>query len=148
MISGPLSQIPNLRQIIEAYVEMQRANLVSMVTDEFGDSSLIDEQLQSFLKRMIHHADQKFIAAPTFLGVAGTKLFRDEIWGRLRFPFKADYVEYKRTGVFDFPQSHWRHRIQNLIMLLLSRSLKFRKQVNKRMKDEMIKPFQKVLKNK
>lgn len=148
IISGPLSHVPNLRQIVEAYVEMQRANLVGMVTDEFGDSSLLDEQLHSFLHRMINYADQKFIAAPTFLGIAGTKLFRDEIWGRLRFPFRADYVEYKRTGVFDFPQNHWHYRIQNSIMLLLSRSFEFRKQVNKRMKDEMIKPFQKVLKNK
>ena len=124
---------------------MQRANLVDMVTDEFGDSSQIDEMLQSFSKRIFYHANRKFIGAPTFLGVAATKLFRDEMWGRLRFPFRADYMEYKRSGVFDFPQKNWKSRIQNSIMLFLSGSPKFRIEVNKRMKDEMIKPFQKFL---
>lgn len=109
IISGPLSQVPNVRQILEAYIEMRQAN-------------------------------QNFSATPTFLGLAGTKLFRDEIWGRLRFPFRADYMEYKRGGVFDFPQQYWKVRIKNAIMLLLSRYAKFRIEVNKRMKDEMIKP--------
>lgn len=131
IISGPLSQVPNLRQIVEAYCEMQRANLVDMVTDEFGDSSQIDEMLQSFSKRIVYHVNRKFIGAPTFLGVAATKLFRDEMWGRLRFPFRADYMEYKRSGVFDFPQKNWKSRIQNSIMLFLSGSPKFRIEVNK-----------------
>jgi len=39
IISGPLSQIPNLRQILEAYVEMQQANPAGFVTDESGDPS-------------------------------------------------------------------------------------------------------------
>ncbi len=33
IISGPLSQVPNLRQILEAYVEIQHANLVDFITD-------------------------------------------------------------------------------------------------------------------
>ena len=146
IISGPLSQMPNLRQIFEAYFQVQRANLIDIITDEFGDSSQIDEMLNSFANRIARHASLKFIGAPTFLGVAGTNLFRDEIWGRLRFPFRADFLEYKRLGVFHFPQKNWKSRIQNSIMLFLSRSLKFRRQVNQRMKDEMIQPFQKILK--
>lgn len=147
IISGPLSQVPNLRQILEAYFEMQRTNLIDIVTDEFGDASQIDEMLKSFANRIIHHANSMFMSAPTFLGVAGTKIFRDEIWGRLRFPFRADFREYMNIGVFNFPQKNWKSRIQNSIMLFLSRSSKFRGEVNKRMKDEMIKPFQKIFKN-
>ena len=38
ILSGPLSQIPNLRQILEAYTEWQQANLVDFVTDEAGNA--------------------------------------------------------------------------------------------------------------
>jgi multimeric flavodoxin WrbA len=144
IISGPLSQVPNIRQILEAYFEMQRTNLVDIVTDEYGDSSQVDEVLESFSNRIIHHSNSMYVGAPTFLSVAGTKLFRDEIWGRLRFPFRADFMQYKRIGVFDFPHKNWKSRIQNTIMLFLSRSSKFRKEANKRMQDEMIKPFEKI----
>ena len=145
IISGPLSQLPNLRQILEAYFELQHANLIDIITDEFGDSSQIDAMIKSFSKRIVNQANSMFVGAPTFLGVAGTKLFRDEIWGRLRFPFRADYERYKSDGVFDFPQGNWKSRIRNSFMLFLSKSPKFRSDVNKRMKDEMIKPFEKLI---
>ena len=145
IISGPLSQIPNLRQILEAWVEIQLANLAGFVTDEYGDTALIDTLLQDLAKNLVQFADSGYIMTPTFLGVGGMKLFRDEIWGRLRFPFRADYLTYKKLGVFDFPQSKYKMRIQIAIMSLLSKSPTFRKEVNKRFKDEMIKPLQKVL---
>ena len=145
IISGPLSQNPNLRQILEANAELQHANLAGLVTDEFGDSAQIDELLQDLAGNLVQFADSGYIRTPTFLGVGGRKLFRDEIWGRLRFPFRADYLLYKKLGVFDFPQKNYKMRVQIAIMSLLSKSPGFRKEVNKRMKNEMIKPLQKVL---
>lgn len=146
MISGPLGQVPNLRQMLEAYFEMQRANLVDIVTDESGDSPQLDAMLQSFAKRLLLHADRGYVRPSTFLGVGGATLFRDEIWGRLRFPFRADFLTYRQLGVFKRPHRQWKSRIQNSILLLLSRSPRFRKTVNRRMKDEMIRPFEKIVK--
>lgn len=145
IISGPLSQIPNLRQVLEAHAEMQHANLAGIVTDEYGSSAEIDRLLQDLAERLGRFADSGYIRTSTFLGIGGRKLFRDEMWGRLRFPFRADYLAYKRLGVFDFPQKQYKMRVQSAIMSLLSKSPAFRKEVNKRMKDEMIKPLQKVL---
>jgi multimeric flavodoxin WrbA len=145
IISGPLSQTPNLRQILDAWVEIQLANLTGIVTDEFGDSAEIDDLLQDLANNLVQFADSGYIKTPTFLGVGGKKLFRDEIWGRLRFPFRADYLLYKKLGVFDFPQKNYKMRIQSAFMSLLSKSPAFRKEVNKRMKDEMIKPLQRVI---
>ena len=145
IISGPLSQIPNLRQILEAHAEMQRANLAGIVTDEYGDAAEIDSLLQDLAGRIVRFAASGYIRPSTFLGIGGMNLFRDAIWGRLRFPFRADYLAYKKLGVFDFPQKNYKMRIQSAIMSLLSKSPAFRKEVNKRMTEEMIKPLQKVL---
>ena len=54
-------------------------------------------------------------------------------------------MAYKKLGVFDFPQKKYKSRIRNAIMLLLSKIPAFRREVNKRMKMEMIKPLQKVV---
>ena len=145
IISGPLSQNHNLRQILETWVEIQHANLAGIVTDEYGDFTQVDNLLQDLARNLVKFADSGYIGTPTFLGVGGRKLFRDEIWGRLRFPFRADYLAYKKLGVFDFPQKNYKMRIQIAIMSILSKSPGFRKEVNKRMKEEMIKPLQKVL---
>jgi hypothetical protein len=78
----------------------------------------------------------------TFLGVGAMKVFRDDIYGRLRFPFQADHKYYKEHGLYDFPQKRYRVRIRNGILGLLSRLPSFRKEVYKRrMKGEMIKPL-------
>ena len=146
IISGPLRQIPNLRQVLEAYIEMQRANSAGFVTDEDRDSERISTLLQDFGKCLVQFAESDYIKPQTFLGVGGTKLFRDDIYGRLRFPFRADHLAYKKLGIYDFPQKEYKTRVQNAAMLFLSKFPAFRKEVNKRMKKEMIKPLEKVLK--
>lgn len=145
IISGPLRQIPNLRQILEAQVQMQHANCVGFVTDEYGDSAAIDSLLQELAGRLVNSADNGYISPSTYLSVGGEKIFRDSIWGKLRFPFRADYQAYKKLGVFDFPQKKYKSRIQNALMLLLSKSPAFRRIVNKKMTSEMIKPLQRVV---
>lgn len=148
LISGPLSQIPNLRQILEAYVEMQHANLAGMVTDEFGDSAEIDYLLETLAGRLVRFAEDRYIQPYSFLRVGGEKLFRDQIWGHIRFPFRADHEAYKKLGLYDFPQKDYRSRIQNSIMLSLYKIPRIRKKINTRLKKEMVKPLQKAVKEK
>jgi multimeric flavodoxin WrbA len=146
IISGPLSQIPNLRQILEAWVQIEQANLVDFVTDEYDDSAQIDALLQSLAERVVTFADEKYIKPATFLGVGGRKIFRDDIWGRLRFPFQADHKFYGKHGIYDFPQKDRKARITNTMLILLTRIPRMRKEIyNKRIKEEMIKPLQKVV---
>ena len=146
LISGPLSQLPNLRQVLEGYLEVQHANSVGFVTDELCDSLEIDHMLQTIGKQLVEFAENGYIKPATFLGVGGNKIFRDDIYGQLRFPFRADHLIYKKLGMYDFPQKNYKNRIQNTIMLLMSKIPAFRKKVNKRMKEEIIKPLQKQLK--
>jgi multimeric flavodoxin WrbA len=146
MVSGPLSQVPNLRQILEAYVEWQQANLVDFVTDEHGDSSQIDATLQNFAERLISFSEKNYIKPRTFLGIGGMKIFRDDVWGKLRFPFQADHQFYKNHGFYDFPQRDYKTRMMVTFLMLLTKIPFMRKEIyRKRMREEMVKPLQKVV---
>jgi multimeric flavodoxin WrbA len=146
IVSGPLSQIPNLRQILEAYVEFQQANLVDFVADEYGDSPQIDATLQAFAKRLISFSEKDYFTPRTFLGVGGMKIFRDDVWGRLRFPFQADHRFYESHDVYNFPQRDYKARMIATLLRLLTKIPRIRKEIyEKRMREEMIKPLQKVV---
>jgi len=146
IISGPLSQLPNLRQALEGYFEVQQAGIVDFVTDEAGDSAEIDSLLFGLAQRLLRSANDGYVKPAGFLGVGGKKILRDEIWGRLRFPFRVDHQFFKKHGLYDFPQKDYKTKVVNSIMRLLSRIPSMRKEIyNNRMKAEMIKPLQKVL---
>lgn len=146
IISGPMSQIPNLMQALEALYEVQEASIVDFVTDESCNSAEIDALLQSLAERLTRFANDGYLKPASFLGVGGKKVFRDDLYGRLRFPFRADHNFYKKNGLYDFPQKHYKSRMTNSLMLLLSRIPSVRKEIyTKRIKREMIKPLQKVL---
>ena len=103
IISGPLSQNENLRDFFESYAGWQTANIIGFVTDEFGVSEDIDTQLQELGRQGIAFANSGYAHPLTFLGVGGRKVFRDEVWGRLRTVFQADHRAYKELGWYDFP---------------------------------------------
>lgn len=147
IISGPLGQIPNLRQILEAYVQLHQANLVDILTDESGDSGVLDDQLQRLGETLIWSAEKGCMKPATFLGAGGRKVFRDDIRARLRFPFRADDAYYKQHGLYDFPQKDYRARMTSALLLLLSRVPRIRKEIYSRMKDEMIKPLRRAVRD-
>ena len=142
LVSGPLRQLPNLRQILEAYTEHQQANLAGIVTDEQPESSATDTALQELALRSLNYAECSYKRPTTFLGVGGIKIFRDEIWGPLRFPFVADHQYYKRHGVYDFPQNDYASRIRNSFLGLLAKFPAIRKEFyGPKMTEYMIKDY-------
>jgi hypothetical protein len=146
LVSGPLSQLPNLGQILQAYAEFQLANLVDMVSDESGSSKELDARILAMAHRAVESAGKRFMMSRTFLSIGGQKIFRDEIWSHMRFPFIADDKYYKRNGLYDFPQSRKKERIISSIFMALTKIPGFRNEVyKKRMKAEMIRPLQAVL---
>jgi multimeric flavodoxin WrbA len=146
IVSGPLRQIPNLRQILEAYTEWQQANLVDIVTDELDDAKELDARLQSLAERVVHLAGKSYIKTKTFLSVGGMKVLRDDVWGKLRFPFQADHRFYRTHGLYDFPQRKYKSRLINSILILLTKIPSMRKEIyHKKMKEQMVKPLQKIV---
>lgn len=126
IISGPLGQLPNLSQILQAYTEIQQANLAGFVTDEFGDSAEIDELLQTLAAETIRLSETGFVRSPTYLSIGGKKLFRDVVWGRFRHIFPADHRFYKRHGIYDFPQYDYGIKLMNGILYPFTRTRKMR----------------------
>ena len=148
VICGPFHQINNLREIFEAYVGMQHSNLVGFVSDDMGSSAEINSALQNIASNAVMYSKLGYIKPQMFYQVAGTKLFRDVVWSRLRPVFHADHKYYKKHGFYNFPQKNYKWRMINNIIVLLTKIPFMRREFIKRMKVEMIKPFGKFLKEK
>ncbi len=146
VISGPFTQIYNLREILEAHVEMQHSNLVGFVSDDMGSSAEINTALQIIASNAVMYGKLAYIKPRTFYQVAGTKLFRDAVWSRLRPVFQADHRYYKKHGFYNFPQKNYKWRLINSSIVLLTKIPRIRREFIKRMKVEMVKPFNNVLK--
>ena len=145
VISGPFGQVHNLRVILEAYVEMQHANLIGFAGDDASGAEEINESLQSLADRAVMYSKLGYIRPPTFLQVGGAKLFRDVIWGRLRPVFQADHRYFKQQGYYSFPQKKYKWRLINSMLMAMTKIPPLRRQFVKRIKAEMIKPFSNTL---
>jgi multimeric flavodoxin WrbA len=128
LISGPISQNPNLSQILEGNVTTRQfANLVDIVSDETGNSSQIDGTIQKLAEQVVYYAEKDYIRPENFLSVGGHKIFRDEIFGHIRGVWQADYRHYRKNGYFDFEQKKVGLRIMNFFILTACRIPSFRK---------------------
>jgi hypothetical protein len=126
-------------------VECEQANLVGIVTDEGEDSGEIDGRIEVLARQLSACAMSGYISPPTFLGIGGQKIFRDEIWASLRVVFRADHRYYRRHGLYDFPKRTLKRRATDALLSLLLKIPSFRREYRKRIKEEMVKPLQKVV---
>jgi len=144
IISGPLSELPNLSETLQAQVETQGSNLVDIISDEFGDSAYIDALLNNFARQLMEYSDLNFIKPKTFLGEGGMKIFRDDVYGRNRFVFLADHEYYDKHGFYDtFPQNDERAKRLNDKLIPLMRIDKVRNKMN--IMQEFLRPFKRVI---
>lgn len=138
LISGPLNQIPNLRQLITAQAECGQANLVDVITDESENSRLIDISIQNLASNLIRLSNMGYVAPPTFLEVGGFKIFRDLIYGLGRIPFPSDYKFFKDNDMFDFPAKDRKLMALGRISSIFFKSKKVREKFQKMIGEVMI----------
>ena len=146
VIAGPLSQIPCLREALAAWTENGGCH-AHFVTDEVQESADLDALLDAMAGRLVQDAETGYIPPHTFYSAGGHKIFRDNIYGGMRFVFQADYRYYCEHGMFDFPQGDLKTRCMNAILIPLTRIAGFRKKVFADMKHHMIEPFETVLRD-
>jgi len=147
VISGPLGQISNLRQILQAYSENQGSNLVDIITDEYQDSGKIDSLLLNFAENLTRLSESGYAKPYTFLTVGGSKIFRDAIYGRMRLIFQADHKFYEEHGYYDFPQNDERAKQMNEEFIPLTQDKEYRKRFYSGIRFQMIKPLKSVVAN-
>lgn len=141
IISGALNQNQHILRIIEGTHQVHEANVVGIVTDELFDSKNMDLLLYNLISTMIESDKQQIFNASTMLGVGGKKIFRDSIYGRMRFPFIADYKYYKKNGMFDFPKPI----MEKKVLQFLYRFDKIKNEVQATMKEKMVASSMKVV---
>jgi hypothetical protein len=145
LVSGPLSQLPDVRLVYEAWVELQRSHLAAFLSDEAESSAELETELDSLAERLVRLAQARYIRPPTFLGIAGMKIFRDDIWGSLRVVFRADHRAYRRLGVYDFPQKRWGERFLVQLAYLVTGLPGIKRRWPAMIRQGMLWPYRKVL---
>jgi multimeric flavodoxin WrbA len=147
LVCGPLSQLPDLRLVYEAWVEIQRSHLVAFLSDEAENGEALEAALDSLAERLLRLADSGYIRPRTFLGIAGMKIFRDDIWGNLRIVFRADHKAYRRLGIYDFPQRRLGQRILTRLGYLVTGLPGVRRRWPSMIQAGMLWPYRRVLRS-
>jgi multimeric flavodoxin WrbA len=147
LVSGPLGQLPDLRLVYEGWAEMQRSHLAAFLSDEAEDAAELGAALDGLAERLVRLAGSGYLRPRTFLGVAGQKIFRDEIWGSLRFVFRADHRAYRRQGFYDFPQKRLGRRILVHLACLLTGLPGIRRRFPAMIRRGMLMPYRRVLRS-
>jgi len=144
IISGPLKQIPNLRQVLEALSENPRMSTVGIVTDECEDSGQTTLLLKGLADQIMWGLEVGFSRPPTFLGVGGHRVLRDLIYS-MRGVLKADHEFYKENHLYDFPQKDLKLLAMNIMFYSIMRIPSLRSKMYKEANKRMIGPLEKVL---
>lgn len=145
LISGPLSQNDNARQILTAYTEVWEANLAGFVSDECEDGSRLSAMIDSLVNDLVIFADHQTIKPQSFLGRAGMKVFRDDIFGPLRLVFQADHRYYRKQGIYDFPQRKIGTRLLNFFAVPLTRLPFIKKVLRRKFRSVMTMPYRRII---
>lgn len=124
-ISGPLRQMPILRDAMIGMTEVGRANLVGIVSDEYQKADTITDLIQNIVDGILWGlAHNNFTGPKMFLGVGGHKIFRDLIH-KYQLIFPQDYRYYKRNKLFDWPKIFFGQF--SIFLKPMMRSSRFRK---------------------
>jgi len=143
LVSGPLKQLPNLREILEAYAEFHQANLAGIVTDETEDPATLDRLLDDLAARLAFCAKEGYVKPRSFLGIGGTRIFRDDTYGFLRPVFQYAHRYYRKHGLYDFPQNDLRTRLMVFAGVLLTKIPGAGKRFYRSLKQDIVRCLQK-----
>jgi len=142
VVSGPLRQLPNFRDILEDVYGAMEVRLAGTVTDEDEN---IDGSLTVLADSLHFYASKAYTPPNQFLAIGGRKVFRDEIFGGLGGVFSADYKYYRKHGWYDFPHKQIGMRLASMLMRTAMKIPPVRKNLQDNMKDYMLMSYKKVL---
>ncbi len=115
LVSGPLYQLPNVRQFLEGKDRVGKENSMGIVSDEERDSERLQALLSDLASRLDRASRAGYQKGVNFLGVGGMKIFRDLIFG-MRGVVRDDHRFYKERKLYDFPQKDIKNQLFNIFM--------------------------------
>lgn len=140
LISGNYSAETNLQMILEGRGEVGGNFIAGIATDEADTDYNIDKLAENLSYAITY----KFNKPANFLGVGGSKIFRDLVY-MMRGMMRADHKFYKEHNQYDFPQ---KHKVMSMAMYLVGAMLgsdKIRAKMGNKMNEGMLMPYEKIL---
>jgi hypothetical protein len=144
-VSGPVSKTENIEEILRSYIELNNSNYIGLISDEANDTDKISQNIYRMLHKVVYSSRASYIKHETFRGIAGKKIFRDDMIGGLKGIFQADHKYYKKHGFYDFPQKNYRGRFFAFIIRIISLVPVIRANFHKGIKEQMIANYKKYL---
>lgn len=144
ILSGDYSKESNLKIIVEGRCEVGHNFLTGVATDEIQNQEGISQNLNKLAKTTSYALENKLVMPQNFLGVGGTKIFRDLIY-LMRGLMKEDHRFYKKHGIYDFPQKKIGTRLKIDFLGMLMSIPAVKKNAKGKMNEAMIKPYKKAL---
>ena len=144
ILDGKLSTERNLIDVMEGRSDVGGMVFCGAAVSESADSQTIDDEINKLSKSVAFVLDEDITTPQSFLGVGGTKVFRDLIFTMQGF-MKADHKHYKKHGAYDFPYKKMGLILKMKLIGFLMRSKFAGKQVSTRMNSEMLKPYKKAI---
>lgn len=142
IISEPLFQNANLRQLLEAYTQGHQCTLAGFASDE-GDVGEVTEGLQALAGKLTWGLERDLKAPQNFLGMGLHLLFKEFV-PRNSGIFRADHIYYKKHGLYNERHS-LKHRMMNLVFIAMNSVPSMRRGLQKQMKQGMIAGFKKIV---
>lgn len=140
LVSGDLSEEENLRMIIEGRAEVGGNFLAGVATDEKNT----DEEIDAMAKKLSFAMENAYVQPSNFLGVGGSKIFRDLIW-LMQGMMKADHKFFKAHGQYDFPQKKRGRMLAMYLVGGLISNPKIKAKMGNKMNEGMLAPYKKIL---
>ncbi|MBN2534275.1 MAG: NAD(P)H-dependent oxidoreductase [Spirochaetales bacterium] len=131
LIAGPLQQLPDLRYMLETYVQTQGMNNIGFISDEYEQPEDLTKAIYHFTQSLLWAVENNYRKPMTFHGVGGHKIFRDFFYEYPHLYWK-DHMYYKKNNLYDFPQKRKIRSIKNKLNSFFCRFTRFRSRILKR----------------
>lgn len=145
IVSGPLSQLPSMKETLEAHIEVAHTQRLGIISDENKDPQETLIQIQNMVRYLEYWVENPQWKNPqTFLGIGGGKIFRDLVYVN-RAVMGEDYRFYKKNKLFDFPNNNYLQRFISRLLMILQIFPVMKRDIKKNMNNYRIKPYLKML---
>ncbi len=146
ILSGDYSKERNLINIIEGRCEVSNHFMLDVICDESLDNNIIASDIKKLASKTAYALENKITLPQNFLGVGGSKIFRDLIYitGGL---MREDHKFYKKHGFYDFPQKQFLQRLKMKFVGYLLSLPPVKKQMRGKMDEILVAPYKKAVEN-